>query len=42
MKDEGYKNRMQDAEYRMKNAGCRILDEECWMQDTGCRLKNEG
>jgi len=25
MKDEGYRNRMQDAEYRMKNAGCRIL-----------------
>jgi len=26
MKDEGCRNRRQDAEYRMKNAGCRILD----------------
>jgi len=28
MKDDGYKNRMQDAEYRMKNAGCRKRDAD--------------
>jgi len=27
MKDDGYRNRMQDAEYRMKNSGCRLMNE---------------
>jgi len=35
MKDDVYRNRIQDTEYRMKNAGY-------WILDTGCRLKNEG